>query len=158
MSITVSLGTNNSDERYLTKNITWTQKNVQCDVYEPVDRLNPQIILDKDKVDLTNVNYMDIPEFGRKYFITNIVGEAGNKVSVYGHVDVLSTYDAQIRRCPLIAARSESHYNFYLQDERRLFNAYTWNQYITITDDQTDLDNSDGEFFEPDTIILIAMP
>lgn len=156
MSIRVSLGINRSDERYLTKDVFPVEDNIECDVYEPVDRLNPQIILDKDRVDLTNINYMEIPEFGRKYFITNIVGEAGNKVSVYGHVDVLSTYDAQIRRCPLIAARSESHYNFYLQDERRLFNAYTWNQYITITDDQADI--SDGEFFEPDTMILIAMP
>lgn len=78
---------------------------------------------------------MSIPEFGRKYFITNIVGEAGNKVSVYGHVDVLSTYDAQIRNCPLIAARSTNQYNFYLHDDKRIYNTYIENQYISIGDD-----------------------
>lgn len=152
MSIRVSLGINRSDERYLTKDVFYPQNNVLCDVYEPVDRLNPQIILDKDKVDLTNINYMDIPEFGRKYFITNIVGEAGNKVSIYGHVDVLSTYDAQIRNCPLIAARSESHYNFYLQDDKRLFNAYTWNQYINIADGEA----PNGDVGAPGPIIIIT--
>lgn len=147
MSIRVSLGINRSDERYLTKDVFYTQNDILCDVYEPVDRLNPQIILDKDKVDLTNVNYMDIPEFGRKYFITNIVGEAGNKVSIYGHVDVLSTYDSQIRNCPLIAARSTNQYNFYLHDDKRIYNTYIENQYLNIGND----------IGKPDTLYLITL-
>lgn len=140
MSIKVSWGINRSDERYLTKDVFYIEENIECDVYEPVDRINPRIILDKDRVDLTNVNYMYIPEFGRKYFITSIVGEAGNKVSVYGHVDVLSTYDAQIRRCPLIAERSTNKYNFYLHDNKRINNTYVYNQYITLGDDLGDPD------------------
>lgn len=147
MSITVSLGTNSSDERYLSKNITWTQQNIQCDVYEPVDRLNPQILLDKDKVDLTNVNYMEIPEFGRKYFITGITGAAGNRVVVSGHVDVLSTYEQEIRNCPLIAARSTNQYNFYLHDDKRVYNTYVENQYISIGED----------IGKPDTLYMITL-
>ena len=137
MSITVSLGTNNSDERYLTKNITWSSSatNLTCDVYDPTDRINPVVLLDKDKVDLTNINYMEIADFGRKYFITNIVGAAGNRVAIHGHVDVLSTYDAQIRNCSVIAARSTNQYNFYLHDDKRVYNTFVENQYINIGED-----------------------
>lgn len=134
MAISVSIGTNNSDERFLTKNITWAHQNISCDVYDPTDRINPVILLDKDQVDLAGCNYMEIPEFGRKYFITNITSEAGNRTAIVGHVDVLSTYDAAIRNCECIAARSSSDYNFYLQDGSRLFNTYTWNQYISLGD------------------------
>lgn len=136
MSITVSLGTNNSDERYLTKNISWSSSatNLSCDVYDPTDRINPIVLLDKGKVDLTNINYMYIPEFGRKYFITNIVGEAGNRVSLYGHVDVLSTYDSAIRNCPFIGGRSTSLYNMYIEDQQRIFNSYIINQYVELDD------------------------
>lgn len=135
MSIAVSLGTNLSDERYLTKNIEWKQTNVSCDVYGSVDRINPQILLDKAIVDLSDVNYMEIPEFGRKYFITSIVGAAGHRVLVTGHVDVLSTYDDQIRQCSVIAARSTNQYNTYLHDDKRIYNTYIYNQYIPIGND-----------------------
>ena len=146
MAILVSIGTNNSDERFLTKNIQWAHQNISCDVYDPTDRINPVIILDKDQVDLAGCNYMEIPEFGRKYFITNITSEAGNRTAIAGHVDVLSTYDAAIRNCDCIAARSSSDYNFYLQDNARLFNTYTYNQYIDI-----------GVLGEPDTICLFTL-
>lgn len=138
MAITVSLGTNNSDDRELTKDITWAafgdpaSTEIKCDVYEPTDRINPVIILDQSKVDLTSVNYMYIPEFGRYYFITNIVGVAGGKKEVYGHVDVLYTYDTYIRNCRVIAERSTNQQNAYLHDDMRLFNTYVRNQYLNI--------------------------
>lgn len=133
MAINVKFGVNTSDDRKLTKNIQWGPV-IPCDVYVPTDRLNPVIIVDTSKVDLADTNYMDIPEFGRKYFITSIVGDAGKTVNVAGHVDVLGTYDTEIRACPCIAARSSSHVNAYLQDNARLFNTYTWNQYLTLGD------------------------
>ena len=133
MAINVKFGVNTSDDRKLTKNIRWGPV-IPCDVYVPTDRLNPVIIVDTSKVDLADTNYMEIPEFGRKYFITSIVGDIGKTVNVAGHVDVLGTYDTQIRTCPCIAARSSSHVNAYLQDNARLFNTYTWNQYITLGD------------------------
>lgn len=147
MSITVSLGTNLSDERELSKTIDWTQEDIPCDVYNPVDRLNPVILLDKAQVNLINVNYMYIPEFGRYYFITNIVGAAGGRVEVHGHVDVLFTYDSSIRECPVIAARSSNNYNTYLHDNMRLFNTYVYNQYITLGED----------LGEPDVLYMITL-
>lgn len=143
MAITVRFGTNKSDDRFLTKDITWNQEGISCDVFLPCDRINPVLFVDTSKVDLSDTNYMEITEFGRKYFITDITGDSGKTVNVVGHVDVLGTYDAAIRECPCIAARSTSHPNMFLQDELRLFNTYTLNQYITI-----------GDIGEPQSIII----
>lgn len=134
MAIRVRFGTTTSDDRKLTKTVQWKQGFFDCDVYVPTDRINPVIIVDTSKVNLDGTNYMEIPEFGRKYFINSIVGDTGRSVSVAGHVDVLGTYDEQIRACPCIAARSSSHINAFLQDNLRLFNTYTWNQYLTLGD------------------------
>lgn len=137
MSIHVALGTNNSDNRYLVKDVDWKEgsTNIACDVYNPTDRINPVILLDKEKVKLDNINYMRIPEFGRYYFITAIVGASGNRVEVHGHVDVLMTYAEQIKRCSVIAARSTNKPNMYLHDDMRLNNVYLYNQYVNIGDD-----------------------
>lgn len=134
MSIRVRFGTTTSDDRKLTKTVQWTTDYFDCDVYAPTDRINPAIFVDTSRVDIENTNYMEIPEFGRKYFITSIVGDIGRTITVSGHVDVLGTYDQQIRACPCIAARSSSHVNAFLQDNSRLFNTYTWNQYLSLGD------------------------
>lgn len=137
MSITVSFYRNNSDNRYLTKDLSLLAEDINCSVYMPCDRLNPVLILDKDTIQnvLTQCNYCTIQEFGRKYFITDISGAAGNKVELNCHVDVLGTYDEEIRECSAIAARSSNQANYYLQDDMRIFNTYTYNQYVDIGDD-----------------------
>jgi hypothetical protein len=134
MAITVNFYTNKSDNRCLTKNLESIvgAQNVSCDVYQPCDRLDPILIIDRDRFDISTVNYCEILEFGRKYFITGVEGKAGNKVHMSCHVDVLGTYDKDLRNCPLIAARSTNNVNYYLHDDMRLFNTYAYNQYIEI--------------------------
>lgn len=147
MSVHVKFGINYSDERYITKNTEMDDNWTECDIYEPTNRLNPQIFVDSSKINLTNCNYMEIQEFGRKYFITDITGEAGKIKTVFGHVDVLSSFDTAIRECYCTAARSTSDYNTYIQDNSRIFNVYPWNQYKNIGQDMG----------APDTLILITV-
>ena len=94
MAIKVSFGTTDKDLRYIDKAPQWKKQNLDCDVYEPVDRLNPTIIVDANttNVDIKECNYMYIPEFGRYYNVTSIVGAPGKKYYISGHVDVLYTY------------------------------------------------------------------
>lgn len=129
MAVSVSFGKTDRDNRWLEKSPTWKATNVSCDIYGGVDRINPALLVDTSQVNLDDTNYMHIPEFGRYYFITSIVGNAGHSVVVNGHVDVLMTYQDSIRRCKCIAERSTSNYNFYLNDPRRLFNAYCYNDF-----------------------------
>lgn len=137
MGITVSFYSNTSDNRCLTKDLTLINS-ATCDVYEPCDRLNPVLTLDANTIDGTDVNgivscnYCAIPEFGRWYFIENIVSERGKKIEIYCHVDVLETYREQIKQCECIADRSSSNYNTYLSDDMRCINSYVENQYIDI--------------------------
>lgn len=149
MAITVNFYTNKSDNRCLTKVLEPTQngQNLSCDVYIPCDRLNPILVVDTDKVNLINTNYCEIPEFGRKYFITNIAGAPGKRVEVHCHVDVLGTYDEDLRNCPLVAARSTNNVNYYLDDQNRIFNTYPLNQYITVGDPLS----------APDRLIIITV-
>lgn len=85
----------------------------QCSVLEPkiLMRIN-------DVGDLKNVNYMHIGEFGRYYYITDIISVRNTLIEVSGHVDVLSTYRTQILGNDAIIARSgiKGNYNTYLQD------------------------------------------
>ena len=145
--VKVRFGTNHSDERYITKDTTLDNETwIDCDIFDPTNRLDPQIFVDTSKINLIDCNYMEIREFGRKYFITDIIGESGKIKTVFGHVDVLSTYDEAIRNCYCTATRSSSKYNFYLQDNSRIFNTYVRNQYKFI-----------GDVGAPDSIILITV-
>lgn len=132
MSLSVNFYTNSSDNRSLSKNLAPVKAGVNCSIYGNIDRLNPALEIDKTDIDLRDCNYMEIPEFGRKYFITSIECDAGKTIIVHGHVDVLSTYAEQIKECPLIASRSSNLYNGYLIDERRQFENGVYNQYIHI--------------------------
>ena len=123
MAITVTLYKNKSDSRCMQKDLEQLIE-LSCDVFNPCDRLNPTLVVDKNQIDWVDTNYCWIDEFERYYFITDITATRGNKVEVQCHVDVLMTYDSQIRDCPLIAARSTNNVNYYLQDEQRLFNSY----------------------------------
>lgn len=147
MSVKVSFYTNNSDNRHMLKDLTLlSQSAIECDVYEPTDIINPVLTVDKDLVDLTKTNYCYIEEFGRYYFINDISGEAGNIAKFVCHVDVLETYNDEIRNCPMIAERSSSHYNLYLVDQHRIFKSYPLNTYHEI-----------GTLSVPDTLILITV-
>lgn len=91
--------------------------------------IDPVIVVQCDNNDAwrKSCNYAHIEEFGRWYYITNIVYVDGtlptsNYPSPYGmiefhmHVDVLKTYAAAIREQTAIVARQENLYNLMLDD------------------------------------------
>lgn len=85
----------------------YTEKN--CIIKDNFDILNPEIELDFDATILSK-NYMYIPDTGRYYFITSI--EIINHViRIRGHVDVLKTYNDQIRSGKCTATRSNQKNN-----------------------------------------------
>lgn len=80
-------------------------------------------------VDLSQANYMYIPELSRYYFITSIATMRNDYYRLIGHVDVLSTYKTQIRSNNAIIRRQEHLYNKYLDDEE--FKTLNKSQVIT---------------------------
>lgn len=112
--MTIRLYKNMSEKNHVDKDITQIGEDVtgtlraDCSIIDPVVRL-------ERAVDLTECNYAYIPEFGRYYFINNIILK--NKLyELHMHVDVLSTYKETIRANSAVVSRQEYKYNLYLQD------------------------------------------
>jgi hypothetical protein len=78
--------------------------------------INPSILLKIGADEIATFNYMEISKFGRKYFITDITALTETTCVVSGHVDVLSTYAADIRKLEGVIARQENKWNLYLDD------------------------------------------
>lgn len=113
----VTLYYNSSDVNRLNKNLnraatySGTLRN-SCSI------LDPTIVI--EAVDLSDVNYMYISDFNRYYFITGISVVQNNLWAITGHVDVLMTYNNNIRSCYAVLARAESKdfSNLYIDDDR----------------------------------------
>lgn len=118
MSFQVILGVNESETKKITKTITnKTTYDVvlrdECDILSPVIRLNEAM------ANVAGKNYMEIPAWNRKYFITDIKSVRDNLVEISAKVDVLSTYDEQIRASKGVVTRSQSA-NLYIPDSQRV--------------------------------------
>lgn len=69
--------------------------------------LNPVWLLEYNS-DYKDATHVSCSEFGRTYYIKDLVMGTGNKCYVYGTVDVLATYSGAIMGCPVCVTRSES--------------------------------------------------
>lgn len=124
MSFSVSIGTCASEKRALDKSFsavttaTGTLRNES-------NVVNPSILVEVGVGTIATCNYMEIPTFGRKYYITDMTSMGDHLTLVSGHCDVLSTYAECIRQNTAIVARSATQGN--------------WN--LLMTDNQIKLNN-----------------
>lgn len=113
MSFSVSIGTCASEKRALDKSFsavttaTGTLRNES-------NVVNPSILVEVGVGTIATCNYMEIPTFGRKYYITDMTSMGDNLTLVSGHCDVLSTYASGIRQNTAIVARSATQGNWNL--------------------------------------------
>ena len=82
--------------------------------------LQPVILIettyDAGQALITGSNYTYIEEFGRYYYITDVVAEINGLYEVKMDVDVLMTYSAQIKQQEAVIARQAFKRNMYLDD------------------------------------------
>ena len=81
----------------------------QCNI------LTPSIVI--EYLPPTTFNYFYIPEFSRYYFVTNITYITNSIVEITGSVDVLDSYEQQIRANSAVIQRQENVYNLDLYDK-----------------------------------------
>ena len=81
---------------------------------EGCEVVNPTIIVEGNN--LSDFNYMYIPEFHRYYFITGITSVKKGLWQIAGHCDVLESYKEQIKAQKAVVERQEQKYNLYLND------------------------------------------
>ena len=99
------LGINNEEKNKLNKTIE-NELNFVGTLRRETDIINPSIIIEADN--LTQYNYMYIPEFGRYYFITGITSIRNNLWEISGKVDVLMSFKDGIYTCPVVLADTEN--------------------------------------------------
>ena len=106
---------NVSEKNVLDKNIT-ELASLSGTLRDDCSIINPVIMIeDTAGFDLKYTNYAYIEEFGRFYYINNIVCKNG-LFELQMHVDVLKTHANGIRANEAVIARQQNQYNLYLQD------------------------------------------
>ena len=124
---------------------------------EEVDILNPSFII---QLDSFIYNYFYIPQFSRYYFVTNITSLRKGLWRISGHVDVLYSYDSDIRKQYGYIVRNERNpYGLVLPDERVSFFAepsYTFTDVTggTLANTSLDVNQNDVTAF---TIVLSVL-
>ena len=113
----IKLYKNLSDKNVVDKSITQLGSDLSGTIREDCSVIDPVIkIEDYTGFNLTEANYAYIPDFGRYYFINNIVCLSDKIYELNMHVDVLMTYKEGIRSNTAVISRQENNYNLYLQD------------------------------------------
>lgn len=113
--MTITLQVSTSPKNKLDKDVT-DVASLSGTLKTSTSVINPTIIIEGDLSQYTNVNYMTITEFGRSYFITNITSVTSKLFEIAAHVDVLSSFAAEIRANKAIVHRQETKWNLYLDD------------------------------------------
>lgn len=68
--------------------------------------IKPSVIIEASN--LSGYNYMYIAEFGRYYFITDIINVRNGLWKINATVDVLMSFKSSIESCPIILANTET--------------------------------------------------
>lgn len=121
-SLTLILSTNNSRDNNSLKNLT-PIATLTGDLRSQSSIIDPVIRVEYSN-NLAPCNYMQIPEFGRAYFVKDIIAVRKNLWEIHAHCDVLSTASALgLNNCKAIVRRQENAWNLYLDDG--VFKAYS---------------------------------
>ena len=115
MAFDVVLKRNDSEIISLTKE-TFVIATLSGVLKDGTSIIDPSIIVEASLSDIKQANYATIREFGRSYFINDIVSFREGLVQLNCHVDVLSSFADQIRANKGIIFRQEDEWNLYLND------------------------------------------
>ncbi len=117
--MTIEIYTNNSRDKARVKNLTLLSS-MTGTLKESTSIIDPTI-----KIQGTipaNANYLYIPDFGRYYFIRDVISLKNSIYEIIAHCDVLSSAGAGLDNCVGIVRRQENNWNLYLDDG--VFKAY----------------------------------
>ena len=108
---------NRSSKETLNKTITETFR-ISGTLREASSVIDPVIEIAADGSITKSCNYAYIPQFGRYYFINDIVSVKNNLWRISMHVDVLMSFNGDIKNTSGIVARQEFLYNPMLVDNK----------------------------------------
>lgn len=109
MGMTLTVYSITDDPRKLTKTLGDEKGTYTVNPTDNCDVLNPVVSIHSVGTGAfpLDANYATLSDTGRNYFIKDITLGTGGKVFVHLSVDVLGTYDGQIRNCPCTITRAQ---------------------------------------------------
>lgn len=106
---------NKSDDKVVTKDIEQLIV-LNGTLREGCSIINPVIKVEAINNSIASIcNYAKIAQFGRYYFVRDIIF-TGKLYELHMHVDVLASFQTELKRLDGVIARQEKIYNLYLQD------------------------------------------
>lgn len=122
--MTIKLYKTTSEPIKVSKELT-NEKIMTGNLKEECSILSPSIMIQSDESIFT-YNYAYIDEFLRYYFITDIVCVRNGLYRLSLKVDVLTTYQEEIKSLKAVISRQQNTYNLYLNDgEFKTYNKHT---------------------------------
>ena len=113
MSFSIVFKKNNSPKNKIGKSTT-TVATITGTLRNETDIINPVILFEYSSV--LDANYMTIDIFRRSYFITNLRSIRNNLWEVTGHVDVLDSFQNEIKTNTVIVGKQQNLWDLYLDD------------------------------------------
>lgn len=110
---------NTDDKRVINKTLGTAKTLSSCQLIDESSIINPVIEIDID-TSLYAYNYAYIAYFGRYYYITNITVLDGTRMRINMAVDVLKSFESQIKECYVNSRRNENSFDMYLPDDRTI--------------------------------------
>lgn len=114
MAFTISLFKTASENNRVVKTLT-DEKQLSGELRNQTSVLNPSIRIESSD-NISTYNYAYISEFGRYYYITDIVSVRTNCWTVSLRCDVIMSYSDQIKAITGVVVRQESNPNKLLVD------------------------------------------
>ena len=109
----LSIGRTVDDKRTLNKNFNII-KTVNAELKENTNVINPIFIVSTG--DFFKINYLYCSSFNRYYYIKNINNLTGNRQALECEVDVLMSYNSEIKALNGTVERQEFLYNDFIVD------------------------------------------
>lgn len=113
--MTITFYNNASERNAVTKDLTEIAT-LSGALREESSIIDPKITIASLTNSIKDINYAYIPDFGRYYFINEIVSVRNGVWRISMHVDVLMTYAEGIRNNSAIIQRNENEYDLKLND------------------------------------------
>lgn len=113
MSVSIVLYNNSSPVNAMDKSLS-SIATLTGNLREESELINPTILVERPS--MSGVNYAQIPEFDRYYFVERIESVRTNLWRLTLHVDVLYTYRAAIRRNRALIYRQQNRFDLMLDD------------------------------------------
>ena len=116
----------------------------QCTIKGNISYENPILLLAYDGNVSEQINYMEIPELNRCYFITDLINLTGGRYEVHGKVDVLESFkDAVLGLSAIVdKVNDQNTGNLFLDDGSFIAENKEFNTVLNFPDGF----NDEGEY------------